>query len=81
LEPTQEIIDQLYRERILRARAMSMEDKFFLGAELFDQACRLMADGIRNQFPEANAAQVQEILEKRLRLLRDLEGGDYACNP
>jgi hypothetical protein len=72
MEPTQELIDQLYRDRILRARQLPMEEKFLLGAELFEQACRLMADGIRNQFPEADEEQVQVILAQRLRLLRSL---------
>ncbi len=72
MEPTQELIDQLYRERVLRARQMPREEKFLLGAELFEQACRLMADGIRNQFPEADEEQVQVILAQRLRLLRSL---------
>ena len=51
---------------------MPLEEKFLAGAELFDQACQLMADGIRNQFPGTDEAKVQEILAQRLRILRSL---------
>jgi hypothetical protein len=72
MQPTQDLVDQLYRERVERARHMPLEEKFLAGARLFDQACRLMADGIRNQFPDADEVQVQEIMAQRLRLLRSL---------
>ena len=41
---------------------MSPEDKFLAGSELFDQACTLMAAGIRHQFPNADDAKVERIL-------------------
>lgn len=72
MQPTKELIDQLYRERVLRARRMPMDLKFALGAQLFEQSCRLMVEGIRNQFPDANESQVQEIFRTRLRRLRQL---------
>ena len=74
MEPTQELVDELYRERVLRARRMSPEQKLLDGPRLFEFACRIMADGIRGQFPEADDRRVQEILFQRLALLRRLEG-------
>jgi hypothetical protein len=73
MEPVQELSEQLDQERVLRARSMSLEEKFLLGAELFDYACRITLDGIRSQFPDADEARVREILEERLRLQRQLE--------
>ena len=75
MEPSKELAEALYRERVLRARAMAPAEKLLAGPRLFDQSCRIMAAGIRNQFPEANEGQVQRILRSRLALLRRLEGG------
>jgi hypothetical protein len=57
---------QLDREEIQRAREMPLEEKLLAGAELFDYACRITLDGIRNQYPEASEDRVQEILRERL---------------
>ncbi|HLJ10379.1 MAG TPA: hypothetical protein VKU82_04285 [Planctomycetaceae bacterium] len=73
MNPTQELIDQIYRERVLRARRQAPDEKFFAGPRLFERACRLMIAGIRDQFPEADDAQVSAILNERLQLLRRLE--------
>jgi hypothetical protein len=73
MEPSKELIDQLYREQVLRARAMPPEEKVALGLRLFDRSCRIMADGIRDEFPDADEARVQEILRARLALARRLE--------
>jgi hypothetical protein len=73
LEPTKELIDALYREEVLRARAMAPEEKLLAGARLFDLSCRIMADGIRDEYPEADEEHVQEILRQRLALIRRLE--------
>jgi hypothetical protein len=73
MEPSKPLADELYREEVLRARAMSPEARLLEGARLFDRVCRIMADGIRHQYPEADEHQVQEILRQRLQLARRLE--------
>jgi hypothetical protein len=75
MHPTQELVDALYREEVRRARAMPPDEKLLEGARLFERACRIMADGIRQQFPEADEEQVQRILRERLDLARRLEEG------
>ena len=77
MEPSKELIDQLYRERVLRARAMPPEEKVALGLRLFDRSCRIMADGIRDEFPEADEERVPEILRARLALARRLEDAPW----
>jgi hypothetical protein len=47
MEPTQEQIDAIYRERVLQARRMSAEEKFLAGPRLFDRECQIMRDEIR----------------------------------
>ena len=73
MEPTKDLIDQLYRERVLRARAMPPEEKLLAGPRLFERSCRIMADGIRDEYPEADEQRVGEILKQRLDLIRRLE--------
>ena len=73
MEPTQELVDSIYRERVLRARSASPQEKFLAGFQLFARSCQLMADGIRNEYPDADEQRVQELLVKRLALLRRLE--------
>ncbi|HEY3242933.1 MAG TPA: hypothetical protein VGM03_06225 [Phycisphaerae bacterium] len=74
MEPTKELIDALYREEVLEARAMAPEEKLLAGAQLFDLACRVTLDGIRAQYPDASDEECERILEARLALGRRLEG-------
>ena len=73
MEPTKELIDDLYRERVLRARRTPAEEKLLDGPQLFDLACRIAKDGIRNQFPGATDQEVEQILAQRIALHRRLE--------
>lgn len=73
MKPTQELIDDIFRERVLRARRTPPEEKLLDGPRLFDLACRITMDGIRNENPGANEQQIKEMLAQRLALLRRLE--------
>ena len=73
MESIRELADDIYRERVLRARATPPEQKLVDGPQIFERVCRIMADGIRHQFPDADAARVDEILAQRLQLARRLE--------
>jgi hypothetical protein len=66
-------IDELFRERVERARRMSDEQKLLAGPRLFDFACRVSRDGIRAQFPLATEEEVEQLLRERLALGRRLE--------
>lgn len=74
---TQRLIDELYREEVLEARAMKPADKVRAGQQLFESACRITLAGIRNQNPEATEEQCWEILRQRLVLQRKLEEASY----
>jgi hypothetical protein len=73
MEPSKELLDDTYRERVLWARRTPPEEKLLAGARLFDLACRIARDGIRHQYPQATEDEVREILAQRLALLRRLE--------
>jgi hypothetical protein len=76
MEPSKELLDEMFRERVLRARRTPPEERLLEGARLFDLTCRIMRDGIRDEYPDADAQRVEEILAQRLALLRRLEGPD-----
>jgi hypothetical protein len=71
--PTKELIDDIYREHVLRARRTSINQKLMAGADLFEYACRVACDGIRYQNPGIDEFRVQQILRDRLALARRLE--------
>ena len=70
---TQRLIDELYREELIEARAMAPEEKVLAGQRLFEAACRITLAGIHNQFPENSEARCREILRQRLEYQRRLE--------
>ena len=70
---TQRLIDELYREEVLEARAMAPIDKIRAGQQLFEAACRITLAGIRHQHPNASEEECLKILHQRLALQRKLE--------
>ena len=71
--PTKELGDQLYREEVLAARAMTPEQRLLDGPRLFEFACTIAMEGIRHQFPFATEAEVSQKLAERLALQDRLE--------
>ena len=69
----QRLAEELYRERVVEARAMPPEEKLLAGEELFDYACAITLAGIRNQFPVASEAECLRILDERLELRERME--------
>ncbi len=73
MEPTQELFDALFMDKVRQARLMSPAEKLLAGPRLFEQVCRWMMAGIRNEYPDADEQEVQRILTERLELARRLE--------
>ena len=73
MKPTAALVGQLFAEKVARAREMSDEDKFFEGPRLFDSAIRVMADGIRDRYPELDEQGIQRMLRTYLDRLDRLE--------
>jgi hypothetical protein len=69
----EQLIRDIYREKVERARAMSDTEKLLAGPRLFERSCRIMCDGIRDQFPQASEEEVLRILQDRLAIVRRLE--------
>ena len=73
MDPTPELIERLYRDKVEAARRMSFAEKFMAGAELFDYACAISMSGIRMQHPEFDEEQVRAELRRRLEIGRRIE--------
>ena len=70
-------VDDLYCERVLRARRMSAAEKLSAGFQLFEYACEITRAGIRHQFPAASEAEVERTLKERLAQRQRMEIGQW----
>lgn len=69
----QTVADAIERDRTLRARRMSVEQRLLQGPELFDYACEASLAGLRAQFPDATADELHRQLRQRLIRARAIE--------
>ncbi len=73
MAPTQELVDSIYREKVLRARGMSPGQRLDAGIELFEMSLNWMRTGIKHQFPDASEEEVEKHIQKRLKIGRRLD--------
>jgi len=73
MKPTQELVDDIYKERIQRARVTPPEQKLLDSFRLFEFSLGIMLDGIRDENPGADDKRVQELLARRFEILTQLE--------
>ena len=69
----QSLADELYRERVLRARRTPPEMRILQGPELFDYACSSSMAGLRVEMPGASEEKLRQGLRRRLAIGRKLE--------
>ena len=73
MEPTQELVDELYVDKVLAARQRTFEQKFLAGGELYEAVIERMKMGIRMQNPNATEEEVSKELHRRYAIARRLE--------
>ena len=73
MKPDRQLIDEIFRDRIRRARALPLEKKLCGGVALFEAACHRMRDGIRWQHPEFDEMEVEQELRRRLKRIQAAE--------
>ena len=73
MDDTKQMADQVFRQRVLRARAMSPEEKFAAGPRLFEYASEITLSGVCNQHPDADESEVRRIFSERLSLRKRIE--------
>lgn len=77
-EETKRLMDEIFIDKVMRARQRSIGEKILDGPRLFDTACKLMRSGIRWQFPNFDDEQVETELRRRLAIRRQIdEAGIY----
>ena len=74
MPPSRELLDENFRQKIEQARRMTPAERVLEGLRESDVAARVMADGVRQQFPSASEDQVQRVLRERVDRLRRLRG-------
>lgn len=57
-------------KQIERYRAMTGEQRLAIALELHELSCEIAREGIRRQHPNADAAEVERLLRRRLELAR-----------
>ena len=77
MDDIKELADNLFRERVLRARQEDPGAKFLDSMKLFDFACSWTEAGIRAEFPTADDCEVKRILRERIELQRRLEAPQW----
>ena len=68
---------QKYTQAVLRARAMTPEEKFLEGSRLFEIECEQMRVEIHKELPSISEEQVQRELSSRLDKQREEEERGY----
>lgn len=71
--PYAALAEEIYRERVIRARNAPPEEKILAGQRLFESACQITLVGIRDQNPGATEDQCRKILRARLAWRRRRE--------
>ena len=67
-----DLSNQLFSERIARARRTPPDQKMWDGPRLFAEACERMKDGLRYRHPQADEREIMELLRRQLALVRRL---------
>lgn len=64
---------EIFRRRVVAARALDRGERFLAGPRLFERACMLATAGLRQRHPAASDAAIVELLRRQLAVLRRLE--------
>ena len=57
-------------KQIARYRQMTGEQRLAVALELHELSCDIAREGIRRQHPDADAAEVERLLRRRLEIAR-----------
>lgn len=73
MEPTAELVDAIYREKVLRARKMTPQKRLEIGAELSDLGRQMMREAIHRENPAATEEEIRQLMRRRIELARKLD--------
>ena len=81
MNPHQPLMDQLYREEILRARAQTPQQRVRGIFEITDFALGIMRGGVRHQFPGASDEELLQRGRERMAIIRRVQDWHVFENP
>src|SRR5690242_10414787 len=73
MQPTPELIDDIYLQKVLRARATPIEEKLLEGFRLYAYACEAVRAGVRAQNPNASPEELKILIRERFERIRLVE--------
>jgi tRNA U55 pseudouridine synthase TruB len=73
MEPTAELVDAIYRDKVMRSRKMTIGRRVEVGAELSDLGRQMMREAIRRDMPGSSQQEIQMELRRRIALSRKLD--------
>jgi hypothetical protein len=73
MEATPELIDDIYLEKVLRARATPIAEKLLDGFRLYKFASEAVRMGVRAQNPHATPEELELLIRERFELIQRLE--------
>lgn len=78
----QPLMDAIFREKVLRARRQSPEERFAIGLDMFEEGVAWMRDGVRMEHPDLSAEEVDARVAQRFARIRQIqEHGIYRPVP
>lgn len=80
-EAIKQLADEIFRDRVERARRMKPEEKLSAASELFEYAAKITLSGIHMQNPGISEARAREILAERLALKERMENSKWISMP
>jgi hypothetical protein len=66
------LAESKFRERVIRARQLTVVERFEAGIELFEDSLGYLRDAIRFQFPDADDVEIESLLKKRIRRVQQV---------
>ena len=73
MEPTRELADAIWREKVRRAKAMTPDERLREACRLSDFVFDMMRAGVRSRNPAADDAEVDRIVKDQLDRIRRVE--------
>ncbi|HTQ40255.1 MAG TPA: hypothetical protein VMJ32_14605 [Pirellulales bacterium] len=70
MQPTKELADELFREKIRNAREMNPADKLLAGPRWFDEGCRNLQSKLQCAFPQASDVEVHTMLDEFIKIMK-----------
>ncbi len=72
-EPTQELIDAIFADKVRQARRMSIEERLRAGGDMFDEECERFKAQTRQKHPDWTAEQVEIALRAHVAEQRRID--------